>query len=203
MPNEWGVAAAGIVGAVIGGFVGGITPQIVAWYLRPKLKIDYLGDDENIVTAEEPGANGQTIPYLWVRARVRNSGRLRAEKCQVFLTSLHEVRADGSVSARLLKDSKPLQWAGGSRAPIDVPPGVEFYVDLLRISKAESGWDMLFGLFRHQRKGELGSYSGTYQFHLMISGDNAPPQSCTINVDYKRDWHTLRAWQAGQKKQGG
>ncbi len=199
MPNEWAVAAAGIAGAVIGGFVGGITPHFVAWYFRPQLKIDYLGADENIVTSEDPGDSGQIVENLWVRARVRNTGRLRAEKCQVFLTSLHEVRADGSVSARLIKDSKPLQWAGGSRAPVDVPPGVEFYVDLLKVSKAVSGWGMLFDLFRHQRKENLERYSGTYQFHLMISGDNAPPQTCAINVEYKQDWHTLRAWQASPK----
>lgn len=202
MHNEWAVVAAGIAGAVIGGFVGGITPHFVARYFGPQLKIDCLGEDENIVTSEDPGESGRTTENLWVRARVRNTGRMRAEKCQVFLTSLHELRADGSVSASLIKDSKPLRWAGVKQnAPLDVPPAVEFYVDLLRVSKAVSGWGMLFGLFRHQRKENLERYSGTYQFHLMISGDNAPPQRCAINVEYKQDWHTLRVWQVGRKQQ--
>jgi hypothetical protein len=31
---------------------------------------------------------------------------------------------------------------------LDVPPAVEFYVDLVKVSKAVSRWGMLFGLFR-------------------------------------------------------
>jgi hypothetical protein len=58
---------------------------------------------------------------------------------------------------------------------------------------------MLFGIFRHQHKEKLESYSGTYQLQLMISGNNAAPQRCAINVEYKQDWHTLRAWHAGCK----
>jgi hypothetical protein len=199
MPNELTVAAAGIAGAVFGGFIGGITPHLVTWYLRPRLRIDCLDKDENVVVSEDPGDGGRRTENLWVRARVRNTGRLRAEKCQAFLTSLHEVRADGSVSASLIKDSKLLRWAGGSKDPLDVPPGVEYYVDLLKVSKAVSGWGMLFGIFRHQHKEKLESYSGTYQLQLMISGNNAAPQRCAINVEYKQDWHTLRAWHAGCK----
>jgi hypothetical protein len=186
MPNEWGVAAVGVAGAVIGGFVGGVTPQLVAWYLRPELMIDYQGGKDNVVTIEN--ANSAEI---WVRARVQNTGRLRAKECQAFLTSLHEVRADGSVFA-VLEDSKPLAWTGRSAAPLDVPPGVEFYVDLLRLSKNYGGWG-IFGLFKHQQ--DLQRYSGTYQFRLMISADNVSPRRCAINIEYKQDWHTLRAWQ--------
>jgi hypothetical protein len=107
MPNEWGVAAVGVAGAVIGGFVGGVTPDLVTWYFRPQLKIDYQGAEENIVTVESTRGDGQTSTDIWIRARVQNTGGLRAKACQVFLTSLHKVRADGSTSA-VLRDSKVL-----------------------------------------------------------------------------------------------
>jgi hypothetical protein len=104
---------------------------------------------------------------------------------------VHEVRVNATMFP-VLKDSKVLAWAGGSRAPLDVPPGVEFYVDLLKLSKDVSSWG-IFGLFQHQQN--LQRYSGTYQFRLMISADNASPRRCAINVEYKQDWNTLRAWQ--------
>jgi len=195
MPSEWVAVASGVAGAVAGGFVGGVTPSVVGRLFGPRLEIDYAGDRDNVVTTVNTGSEGQTTEDIWVRARVRNRGRLRAKRCQVFLTSLCEVRADGTTSV-VVKDSKVLQWAGGSRDPLDVPPGVEFYVDLLKLSKHLSGWGMLFNFFKHQHQQALERYSGTYQFHLMISGENAPLRRCTINAEYKQDWETFRAWQA-------
>jgi len=140
------------VGAVIGGFVGGVTPHLVAWYFRPKLMIDYQDKENNIVTIENPSSAGQIRAEIdkWVRARVQNTGRRRAKECQVFLTSLHQVRADGSLVA-VLKDSKVLHWTGGNKKPLDVPPGVEFYVDLLKVSSKDVGAWGTFGLFKHQQ----------------------------------------------------
>jgi hypothetical protein len=80
------------------------------------LKIDFLNDDENIVTSEDPAteAGPLSICGFGPECETQADG---APKSVEFLTSLHEVRADGSVSAaNLVKDSKQLQWAGGSKA---------------------------------------------------------------------------------------
>lgn len=201
MPNEWTVAAVAGVVAVIGGFVGGVTPSLVEWYFRPKLMIDCQDSKDNkdtIVTIENPSSAGQISPDIdkWVRARVQNTGTRRAKQCQVFLTSLHEVHAGASqpaVQPAVLKDSKVLPWTGRGKKPLDVPPGVEFYVDLMKASSKDPGAWGIIGLFKHQQ--HLQHYDGTYQFCLMISADNASPRTCAINVEYKHDLSTLHAGQ--------
>jgi hypothetical protein len=189
---DWEIAAVGVSGAVVGGFVGGITPYLTSWYVRPKLRIDFRNDENNVVTVEGTRGDGKVGADIFVRVRVQNGGRSRAKSCNVFVTSVHEVRADGSLHL-VLRDSKVLNWAGGSRLALDVPQRVEFYVDLLRVSKDEADWGMIFGLFNDQQKLQL--YSGTYRFSLLISGDNASPSTCSMNVEYRQDWNTLRAWQ--------
>ena len=78
--------------------------------------------------------------------------------------------------------------------PIDLPKGVEFYVDLMRVSKDYGGWDFsVQHLFADQQS--LKSYKGTYRFRLMVTSDNAEPAKCDVDVEYHGDWNNLRATQ--------
>jgi hypothetical protein len=184
-------ALAGAAIAIVGGVVGGLTPLLASWLVRPKLLIDFNNDENNRIDGRQTWKDGTVEDLIWIRARIQNTGHRRATSCQAFITAIYEVRADNSLHP-VAKDSKILQWAGGSIDPRPVPQGVEFYVDLLRVSKARAGWGIIRDLFQNQFK--LQGYSGTYQFHLMISGDNASPARCKVNVEYKQDWNTLRAW---------
>ncbi len=180
--KAWGIALIGVTGAVVGGFVGGLSPLIVAWWFGPQLLIDFQENENNRIDDSD---------FTWIRARVQNKGHRRATNCQAFITAIYEIRADNSLHP-VAKDSKVLQWAGGSVEPRSVPHGVEFYVDLLRVSRVRTGWGIIHEIYPNQQK--LQSYSGTYQFHVMISGDKAAPFTCKINVDYKQEWSSLRAW---------
>jgi hypothetical protein len=192
LDETWLIALVGVAGAVIGGIAGGLTPSLVTWCRRPKLLIDFQGDEYNRVDGRQTWKDGTVEDLIWIRARVQNPGRSRATNCRPFITAIYEVRADNSLY-RVLKDTKNLQWAGGKVEAISIPQGVEYYVDLLRVSKRTPGWGIIHDLFGNQRK--LLAYSGTYQFDLMISADNAGPSICKINVEYKQDPNTLRAWQ--------
>jgi hypothetical protein len=196
MDDKWGIAAVGAVAAIIGGLISGAYTYFLEQYNRPKLQIDFLGDRDNKVETEHL-VNGNPEPLVYVRARVRNEGRHIAKSCRVFLTALHEIRSDGTLQT-VIKDSKPLAWAGWQFAPIDIPAGVNFYADLMTVSKAVSGWRFsVERLFDSQKK--LLVYRGTYRFSLMVSGDNAAPARCEVNVEYTGDWNGLRAWQVQQK----
>jgi hypothetical protein len=163
----------------------------VTWFNKPRFLIDFEGGTSNIVHAEherdsKPGA------FIYVRARVRNVGRHTAKGCRVFLRKLEEVLPGGQTLQTTWDDSKVLAWAGWSFVPVDVPAGVEFYVDIVRVSKADRGW--LFSvekLFATQQG--LKDYVGTYRFHLMATAENASPAYCTIDVVYNGDWHSLRS----------
>jgi hypothetical protein len=157
------------------------------------LIIDFQGTAANKESVEYKEGD-KVVSEIYVRARVRNDGQQVARGCRVFLSSLAEVQASGTMPT-VLHDAKPLAWAGYDFSALDVPPGVDFYVDVIRISKQYSGW--LFPvprLFASQQ--ELKNYRGTYRFHLLLTAYNATPAACVIDVVYDGDWHSLRAFRA-------
>ena len=176
---------AGAGAAIAGGLLSGAYQHCRDLYEQPKLQIDYEGTRVN---------KAETDNEIYIRARVRNSGRRTAKGARVFLTSLSEVQPTGILHPTSLHDSKPLAWSGWTFAPRDIPPAsrVHFYIDLMRVSKHEPG--RLFSveqLFASQTA--LQKYSGTYRFQLTLTADNAKPATCEIDVTYKQDWNSLRA----------
>lgn len=165
-------------------------PHAIAWFNKPKLLIDFEGGNANIVHSTHD-EGGQSKAFIYVRARVRNKGRHTAKGCRVFLRTLEEVLPGGTTLPTAWNDSMPLAWAGRKFVPVDVPVGVEFYVDIVRISKADRGW--LFSVeqdFASQQ--DLKKYIGTYRFHLIATADNTSPSICTVDVVYNGDWSSLR-----------
>jgi hypothetical protein len=149
------------------------------------LQIDYEGTAANKVEGNSD---------VFVRARVRNTGPEVAKNARVFLTSLKEIHPGGGTTPTSLYDSKPIPWAGYDFTPRDLPSSsnVHFYVDLLRVSKHETGWIFCVQqVFASQN--DLKSYNGTYRLKLTLTADNAKPATCEVDVTYFGDWHGLRA----------
>lgn len=69
---------------------------------------------------------------------MRNIGRQTAKGALVFLTGIKEVHPAG-VTDTSFQDPMPLAWAGRSFEPRDVPNGISFFVNLVKISKHEPG----------------------------------------------------------------
>jgi hypothetical protein len=149
------------------------------------LQIDYEGTPANMIYTDSD---------VFVRARVRNTGPGTAKNAQVFLTSLKEVHPSGVTTPTSLYDSKPLPWASWVFTPRDLPAStdVHFYVDVMRVSKSQSGWIFCVqNIFSSQAA--LIDYRGTYRFMLTVAADNAKPATCEIDVSYAGDWHNLPA----------
>jgi len=184
-------AGAAILGGFLGGFFSGTFLHFYEWLKRPKLQLDYKAvKGANEVEAEYT-KEGNQVADIYVRARVRNTGKRVARSCCVFLTSLEEVQPSGTTPT-VFHDAMQLAWAGSQFVPRDVPRGVEFYVDILRVSKHSSGWSFsVQKLFANQAK--LKDFRGTYRFHLLATADNALPARLAVDVSYNGDWHNLRA----------
>jgi hypothetical protein len=177
-------AIIGAVGGLSGGLFSGAYQHLRDWLTRPQLLIDYEGKE---------GANQVTVSdTIYIRARVKNNGRQIARSCRVFWTGLEEVHPSGATTEAPFHDPLVLEWAGWSFVLLDVPAGVSFYVDVLRVLKDQPGWKFsvkyLFTSEEH-----LVDYRGTYRFHLMVTADNATPASCEIDVTYNGHWQSLRA----------
>jgi hypothetical protein len=190
--QELEIAIVGVIGAVIGGVAGGLAPLLATWLRRPRLVIDFKSDNNNIVVARKI-EGGTLIEDIWLRVRVENTGYRRAIDSQVYLTALYQVRKDGTRETDpVLKDAKILQWAGGSKKTIAIPKSVDFYSDLLHLPKPSGGWGMM-GLYTDQA--DLEKYTGTYEFHLIVSADNAEPKICKIRIDCKEPGEGFKAYE--------
>jgi hypothetical protein len=180
-----------LLGGLVGAFITGSYQFVYDWIVRPELKLDFEGKrDCNIVDAERTDA-GKKLSELYIRARLRNTGKRPAKNCLVFLTRIEEVQPSGTTLAPF-HDASPVSWAGWNFSPRTVPRGVDFYCDVMKVSKDDSGWHMTVEKLFSDRK-KLSDYRGTYRFHLLATADNAEPESYEIDVTYDGDWHNLRA----------
>src|SRR5208337_1886018 len=105
---------------------------------QPKLEIDYEGTDGNRVDAHYK-KDETDVDDIYIRVRVRNLGQRTAKGSRVFLTALREVQSSETTTT-VIYDSLTLPWAGWAFEPRDVPPGVCFYADLMRVSRHTAGW---------------------------------------------------------------
>jgi|GEM_PF-3057415 len=195
MTQTMEIALVGAAAAIVGGLVSGAYQHCRDYFSRPKLEIDYEGTAANKVEIISEKIDGIDPGAIFIRARVRNTGRRTAKGTREFLASLQEVISQEQLLQTSFHDAKPLAWAGWDFKPRDIPPApnVHFYVDLTSVLKKQSGWRFSVenGLFAGQTS--LTSYRGTYRFHLIATANNAEPATCAVDVSYDMDWHNLRA----------
>jgi hypothetical protein len=66
--------------------------------------INFQNDEDNVVSGSTIQKDWVVTEYIWLRVRVLNNGHRIAKTCQVYLTSLYKVRADGiALSVRELQ----------------------------------------------------------------------------------------------------
>jgi hypothetical protein len=139
MDCEIKIGIFGGVCAIVGGLLNGAYEHLRDWFTRPRMTIAFIGGPSNIVTANYKIQATTEASEKYIRARVRNTGRSIARSCRVYITALLEVHPSGTI-ATTLDDAKQLAWAGHHFVAIDVPMEPDFYVDVVRFKKGESGW---------------------------------------------------------------
>jgi hypothetical protein len=179
--------------AIAGGLLNGAYQHLRDHHVRPKLVIDFEGTAANMEEVEYKDGD-RVASEIYIRARVRNTGRQVAKRCRIFVASLAEVHPSGVMPTRL-HDAKQLAWAGYDFSPLDVPPGVDFYADIARVSKDNPGITLSVQRLFASQAG-IRNYRGIYRFRLLATADNADPSECAIDVSYDGDWHNLRALKA-------
>jgi len=92
--------------------------------------------------------------------------------------------------------SIPLSWPFHEFGPRDIPTGPDFYVDLVRISKHASGWNLCIEN-DYPNHAPLKTYRGIYRFHLVATSDTAESANFVLDITYEGDWHGLRVHNIG------
>jgi hypothetical protein len=187
------VALISAVAAIAGGLISGAYQHARDWFNRSKLLIDFEGTAANIIDIDYKQRDGTAVSEVYIRARVQNAGRHIAKGCLVFLAKLEKVQPSGDTTSTEFFDPRSLAWGAGWKFnPRDVPYGLPFYVDLMRVSKSETGWK--FSVERPlANEAALQTYLGTYRFTLVVTADDAKPASCKIDVTYNGDRKSLSA----------
>jgi hypothetical protein len=191
MAGELLSAGIGAVGAIIGGLI-----QVSAkWWNRPKLKLDFVGNEANR-TEGIFTLNGREIVQIYLRARLRNKGRRVARNCSVYLVGIVKVLPGGTAPTKY-HDAMPLTWPGSprDRKPRDLPKGIEAYVDVVSVRKNEPSWHFHIRelLGDPQAVQSLTSYKGTFRLTLVATADDAKPRTLSFDVYHDGDWRNLRA----------
>jgi hypothetical protein len=140
MTDTMEIAIVGAGAAIVGGLLSGAYQHWRDWYYRPVLQIDYQDTAPYKVEIISEKIDGIDPGEIYIRARVRNTGRRTAKGARVFLASLQEVLHSGTPQTSF-HDAKPLALSGWDFTPRDIPPapGVHFYVDLMKVLK-QPGW---------------------------------------------------------------
>ncbi len=195
--NFWAISwLLALLGTVAGYLFGRSSGRIadlsdaVARGNQPILELDYEGTEGNRVEAHYKNKDQTDIDDIYIRVRVRNVGQRTATGARVFLTGLQEVQ-NSNRTRTCVYDSLPLPWAGWTFESREIPAGVSYYADLMRVSKHTAGW--LFSAKMFASHAGLARYSGTYRFQVKVTADNAATAVCEVDVTYKQDWHTLSA----------
>jgi hypothetical protein len=121
------------VGFVLGVASGLITERIKLWWTRPEMMIHFTPDDDCLRFSHayvQDGIKVFEIESKFLRLRVSNGHRFPAKNCRALLTELR-CYGNGDKSDLLLADTLPLRWAYLGFAPIDLPGGTHFYVDVI------------------------------------------------------------------------
>lgn len=192
MSNELLAAFIGASAAIIGAIVTGVFDGLRQYVMRPVLRLSFKERDDAYCVESTYEADGQLRTSTFIRVRLFNSGKSVARDCRVFLTEIKEINGMQEHPTKLY-DAKELPWAGYPRdyASRPVPPGIQSYVDVLRISKGDPSWNFLVkALFASQES--IKNYKGTYRIKIIATADNAKPTEVEFDITYNSDYTSLR-----------
>jgi hypothetical protein len=201
MTNPWILLLSAALGLVAGLFSGLLGRRLEEWWYRPRLKVEFNQNEHGFRTEGRWKEGDTEIVEIYVRARVRNIGWGRvAKQCLPYLVNLEEVHTAG-ITPTTFVDSFVLRWAGVPQDPNrynprDLPIGINRFFDVVGVLKNKAGWRFTFRE-RFSEHDELPNYAGTYRFTVLVTGDGVVPAGRKIDVTYNRDWHNLRAVDAG------
>jgi hypothetical protein len=180
------------VAALAGGLLSGAFDALRDWWSRPVLQLDYQPEAGSRATSTYIERD-VSVEEIFIKVRLRNTGRKVARDCRVFLTKIREF-TDGNFHETPYFDSKPLRWPGypDDFAPRNVPKGIDSFIDVVGVRKDMSDWRFkVESLYANQQS--LKTFKGTYRLTIVATADNANPTSFEIDVTYNGDWHSLRA----------
>lgn len=169
----------GLIGVTIGWVFTVVTRRWEEAWFGAKLAIE---------GRKAPGHKSETADKVYMKFRVQNTTERRiAKHCRAYIVELHKISNRKVISQNLVTGSFQLPWAGYDFEPRDIPAKVAQYVDIVRFSKHEPGWEFLTRPRFYKSLTPLKEHRGTYRVRVVVAGDGATPQTKQLNIDYNGD----------------
>lgn len=199
-------SGAELIATALGGALGGgvltlIGQELLAFCRRPKILIEY-GDAPEYCTPspiawpwDNPDRRPVELESIFVRSKIKNSGRSVAKSCRAYMTHVARTNKDGTRFEIKGQDSMQIPWSlrDGEVDAIDLPPGINQFVDIcFTISR-----DLPHKLFPAarlfpKRLRESWNQPGRFNITVMVTGEGFDPISKVICFEWDGPWDQIR-----------
>jgi hypothetical protein len=179
---------AAILGGVVSGFLGGVFSNDIRNFLfGARLDLDLTEQGSRFPTRYRDGSQG-----IFIRVRVRNLSLSIARSCRAFLTKIEKKNETGQFASTRYVESCQLLWAaqGDGSRPLDIPRGIEQYVDVVRSSSnsVQLCQTTVTPLIAYN---DVLAEPGTYRLEVLVSGDGFIPKFYRIIVTHNGTWNEV------------
>lgn len=200
--------AIGFGGLVVGWFAKIVSDLLPAWLFGPRLYLSFEddGNHKQVFKFQKEDDELEWIEYLYCRIRVRNTRKRIATKCQGYLIGVEILQGDGTTKPTNYADSIPLIWSHAATSEtIDIPNGVNRYLDVLKMDFDEFGLEPQF----RNAKGEvvkIAAYDPLFdeihnlRFTILVAAQDAKPRTFVLDLKvgswpHKFTGYQVETWQ--------
>lgn len=181
------------VGLLVG-FLGGSVSSwglglIRSWWMRPILSVRILENKGCYVTTSR--GNPPTHQAKFLRLRVENVGRSSVQSCTGYVTCIRKQGLAADVHSE--EEVLELNWAHGSAAARNIPPGVYFYLDVASLDVVPTGPPRLLPGVKMIPNHLIGIFStdGDFEFHVKIAAENTSMPKRIVRFGYRQNLQDL------------
>jgi hypothetical protein len=187
---------------ILGWLLGMLSTPVVLFITRffwgPKLQLSWSDCEPYIVSTQEQVphtyatklSDNLVRDVAFIRIRATNVKPRTASKCQAWLINAAKYDIENNELLGTFRDTMPLIWSYyPSNTAVDIPKGVDRYIDLLKIYRdepavipqirADDGSTIMPCCYQH-----LFTSFGSYEFKVLLTAEEMEPTSIIIFVKY-------------------
>ena len=192
------LVAAAIGGALGGGVLAVAGQELVRWWRRPVLSIDFSNTSQCVLRTRirlEKGSS-ETIARdaIFLRLRVINRGRSTARDCRVYMTRILRKSFDGTTQSYEDQDVIPLSWSvrDEQHETLVVPPRINQFVDMVCTRLSDQPCFLRPRARTPKRLNETWREPGVFEIDVAVCAEEAALVRRTLVFEWRGQWDSLK-----------
>lgn len=197
------ILAGGFIGFISGSLSPLISNTIQEKAFGPKLKVIFSEDIEGCVITTKASQklqnenNSRKVDARYLRLRVENTRKKIAKQCRPFLIGVEVWNIKKTKFEKTdFSDSIQAAWSCSPTRetafqPKDIPNGIYQFIDLISTSQANHNSFNIEINPMPYRYEPLFTGIKKFRFTVQVTGDNVPPVSSTVVLDWKGTWNNF------------